>query len=213
MKTVKPAAYRTPLKSATSIKNYLLDYKNRPYQANSWQGDGQYLFCWNVKCGNVNLDFDNLLKIWLESCCGDHDLANNPEWIEKAQKLYEEHQKNLFDWGLEGARNSILDTDTFFMTWEGKKLNVQYGFCGRSQGWFVIEKFNNCRLRTPYDLDYWCDEHLRDLYALIRILEHDITREKACEEVEYRAAFDFFVNICADIELTPSPEANKSVNI
>ena len=40
---------------------------------------------------------------------------------------------------------------------------------------------------------------LRKLYALVVMLKHDLTREKASSEVEHHAAFRFIEGACANI--------------
>lgn len=203
----KPAYYRTPLRNPEKIRKYLLDYDNRPYESHD-----DALFAWNVKCYSVNMDFDHLLEVWIKDN-GDEELAQNPEWLEKAKELYEEHEEHLFDWGIEGARNLVTDSDCYDHLWDGTPVNVEYGFAGRQGGWLVIEKFDGHRLRNEEDLENLSDDSLRELYALVRMLEHDITRKIAEGEVEHHAAFDFFENICNDIKLTPKPEQDLGAGI
>jgi hypothetical protein len=46
------------------------------------------------------------------------------------------------------------------------------------------------------EMDY---KELRQLYALVVMLKHDLRREAIKKEVEYRAAWALFVNICSDL--------------
>lgn len=164
-----------------------------------WQGDGNYLFCFNVKVYHVDFSFDNLLKRYREA----GELGQVSErWLAEARKLLPENESNFWEWAIEDARRGVTDDDAWKTTWAGKDVRAEWGFYGRSGGWLCLESFNGYCM-SPHmvelsELDY---QMLVDLAEMIQWASHWTQRDRVRRSVEECAAFAFFNNICeAEIE-------------
>ena len=109
-------------------------------------------------------------------------------------------------------RGGVSDSDCFNHLFDGTPVEVEYAFVGRRGGWIALTKFEGIKLIDPDNLRYlfegdqedddmptFTDEALQRLYTLVRMLEYDLTQEKAQAEVQHQAGFNFFTNICGDI--------------
>jgi hypothetical protein len=204
-----PVEYATPLKKRADIANYLLNRRGRYYREH-----GHLLFVFNVKVYSPDLSFDHLLDLHDKSGYGEGKVTD-PYWVEEARQRHAEMDlDDLYQWAIEDAGRLITDSDSFTHLYDGTPVDVGFAFVGRSGGWIALTKFEGIKLIDP---DYLRDlfegnaedgaptmsyQSLRRLYALVRILEHDLTQDKAESEVEFQAAFCFFCNVCGDIPTT-----------
>ena len=195
-----PEAYKTPLKKRQDIQDFIIQntiqrsYNHEPHP-----------LCINVKCYNVNPEFEHLLE--LIKNYEDEPYLHHEDWLKQAKIKYDEVEDQLFDWGLEDARRNFEDSDTCLPN--GEKIEVNYEFVGRSGGWLSITRFENYSFQDTYgedgleqtlkEMDF---KTLKKLYQLITMLKHDLKHPE--QEVEFQAAFQFVYNACADI---PKPDA------
>ena len=200
-------AYSTPLTNRADIAAYLLNRRGRYYR-----GYGHLLFLFNVKVYEPDLSFDNLLDLYRQSGYGEFKVTD-PGWVEETRQRHEKtDHDDLYQVAVEDARRLVTDSDCFTHLYDGTPVEVEYAFVGRSGGWLALTKFEGVRLidleslRDLFDDDQeegenptLSDETLQRLYALVRMLEHDLTPENAQAEVKNQAAFSFFENICCDI--------------
>ena len=145
------------------------------------------------------------------------DGDDNSEWLEKAHAKYEEVRDKLFDWGVEDASRMVTDSDCYTHLYDGTRVEVEYAWMGRSGGYIGIGKFEGFDFSEDEGRDFWHEVFrgnphrvgtaewldwdrtfptmdypaLRKLYALVVMLIHDLTPEKASSEVEHHAAFRF----------------------
>ena len=201
-----PEFYTTPLTARADIANYLMNRKGRYYRDH-----GHLLFVFNVKVYDPDLDFDHMLDLNVESGYGAG--GTDPGWIEETRQRHAEtDQDDLYQMGVDDAGRQVTESDCFNHLYDGTPVDVEYAFVGRSSGWIALTKFEGIKLIDPDllkdlfegvqedgETPTLTDVALQRLYALIRMLEHDLTQEKAKAEVEYQAAFNFFENLCADI--------------
>lgn len=201
-----PAAYKTPLKRRADIAAYLLNRQGRYYRDH-----GHLLFCFCVKVHDPDLDFDHLLDLYRKSGYGG-DTLNDPAWIEEAgQRHAETDQDDLFQWAIQDAGRLVTESDCFNHLYDGTPVEVEFAFVGRSGGWIALTEFEGIKMTDPEVLRQVLEgkdeeseptmsyQSLRHLYALVRMLEHDLTQDKAQAETEHQAAFNYFSNLCADI--------------
>ena len=119
----------------------------------------------------------------------------------------------------------MTDSDCYNHLYDGTKVDVEYAWMGRSGGYLGIRRFYGFDFSKDESRDYWNEvfrgnphrsgtsdwiewdrtyptmdySTLRKLYALVVMLSHDFTPEKASSEVEHHAAFSFIENVCSDI--------------
>jgi hypothetical protein len=223
-KTTTPGYYRTPLRSRSDIADYLA--KVGGYYS-TYGRQGHSYFSFNVKCSSANLDFEHLIEVYRDAgYYGDGETwLDNPEWLVQAQAKYEEAERHLFDRGVEDASRMVTDSDCYTHLYDGTKVEVEYAWMGRSSGYIGIGEFEGFDLSKDEGRDFWhevfrgnphrgCTAEwldwertfpamsyptLRKLYALVVMLSHDLTPEKASAEVEHHVAFQFIENLCSDI--------------
>jgi hypothetical protein len=202
MKT-KPSYLNLPCgKSRAAILAWLRSFKPRYYDGDSWQ------FCFNVKCGGVDLSLQNLARLHRESGYGE---KLTPQYVEACREKYEEEENNLFEWGQEDAcrtftgRDGKPDDDAYNMTWKGTPVETEFAFYGRSGGWLTFTYFNGHKLtRNFMDQEGGIEEmpwqELKDLAEMVRFIEYTTEGRKPEEAIERAAAFTFFENICSEME-------------
>ena len=126
---------------------------------------------------------------------------------------------------MEDACRLVTDSDCYTHLHDGTEVNVEYTWMGRSGGYIGIGKFEGFDFSKDEDRDFWHEVFrgnphrsgtvdrlewdrtyptmdyatLRKLYALVVMLAHDFTPEKASAEVEHHAAFRFVEGACSDI--------------
>lgn len=200
----KPAKYKYPLRSRAAILEWLKARK--PYF-------GHYEFYplnWNVKAYGVNLDFDHLVKRFQE--WASPDIAPGGKYHEAylayARKKHAQlRDDELWQWGTEEAWRSVENDDGRRMLWndEGPQVDIEFGLEGRSGGHLVVRKYDGFtfgRGRERYEWEQYLDELTwKDLWYLYRMVvtwDADFTQEAARDEIEYQAAFQFFVNHVGD---------------
>jgi hypothetical protein len=212
-KIKKPEEYKIPLRARSDIVEWIIDNTDqRTYHYTP------YYLCFDVKCYNFDNSYETMWKRWKESGYSQEG-EESPEWQQEARERYDNYEHLLFDWGLESARESFLDSCCFRMLWNDKsRRDIELEFVGRSGGWAAVTFFEGWpfdhRLSGRYlsetDLRIQLEEEmpyqdLRDLYAYVRMLKHDLREEAVTTEVEHCAAFSFFGNICDDIEIPEPP--------
>lgn len=233
----KPKSMRLPRQycSREGVAKLLLDDRTpRYYGGNNW------LLCWDVKCHFVDLSYENLVERHLAAGHRDRDEFMHTDYQNALQKAFWEQlperydglgNEGLWEWAIEGARDTFVDGDAFKTTWNGETLyEIEYGFYGRSGGWLVMESFNGVTLHTDsfvcmHDArDRWVelavDEHIRvpakeggmtwkavrDLAEIVHTLNGYLTPQTVAEEVETAAAWVVFEQVLADV---PSPIGDK----
>jgi hypothetical protein len=223
----KPEYYRCPLRRRRDIIEFLLSRRSWSHRGGReywWRGesgkggDGNWLFCFNVKAHQVDLTFENLVKRWREMGYGGR--AADPHWVKEAREKFQELEPDdLLDLGVEGARRGFVssrrdvpegkpDDDGFSMLWNGTPVETRFAFMGRGGGWLVLTEFNG-RLLDWESVNYfgpgsdpalcfeeWTYRDLRRLYQFLVMLAHDVSGTAPERAIEEHAAFDFFENIC-----------------
>ena len=223
-KTTTPDYYRTPLRSRSDIADFLASVGGY-YSTHGHHGRSYFAF--NVKCHGVDLDFGHLVQTYRSAgYYGDGETwLDNPEWLEQARSKYEAAERHLFDWGVEDASRMVTDSDCYTHLYDGTRVEVDYTWMGRSGGHLGIRRFYGFDFSEDEGRDFWHEVFLgnphrvgtaewldwdrtfptmgyptlRRLYALVVMLKHDLTPEKASSEVEHHAAFRFVEGACADI--------------
>lgn len=205
LKYKKPEAYRMVSRSRKDIVDSITNITTqRTYHYDP------YWLCFNVKCYDYDLSLENLLKLFKDQE-GDHPGMHNADWLRNIKKRYDEVQEHLWDWGVEDSRRSFCDGDTqgddmFNHLWDGTRLDLEYGFVGRSGGWLAIIEFEGYRFDRKMDSDLETVlmempfPTLQKLYQLVLMLKHDLRRSAVKSSIENNAAFNFFANACADIK-------------
>jgi len=182
-----PEAYSTPLTKRADIASYLINRRGRYYR-----DYGHLLFVCNVKVYSPDLDFDTLLDLYGKSGYGEGKVTD-ASWVEEARQRHAEtDQDDLYQWAIEDAGRLAMDSDCYTHLYDGTPVDVEYAFVGRSGGWIALTKFEGVKLIDPEylrdlfegdeedgDRPTLSDEALQRLYALVRMLEHDLTPEKS----------------------------------
>lgn len=185
-----PDYYKAPLRKRQEIVDWLfLEHKGRTYDYR------YYPLVWDVKLYGLNLDLDHLIAICKEN--GEwHEIYD--EYMDIIKSLY--NPDALYELAVEAAVDGVNRDDTFKELWDGTPLNVEYTQIGRSGGHLAIERWECQRIdfcSTEAAYDFFSDmpyDELRTLYRLVVMLDHDWTREAACQEVEYMAVNLLFAN-------------------
>ncbi len=193
----KPDYYKCRLRSRKDIIEFILEATHQ-----RWYDYRHYPLCFDVKLHALNLDFAHLLQIWMQTEPGGN---LSKAFVCAAYQFHQKHEGHLEEWAVDDARRSFVseggrrdgapETDTFQMTWDGKKFDVRYSFEGRSGGWLSINRFQHVKLSTCdneieeilFGMDF---KDLRMLYQLVVMLVHDLKNPE--KEVEYQAAYAVF---------------------
>lgn len=190
-----PDYYKASLTSRKSIIDFLVKQKKR----------NDFPLAWDVKAHYVNLEFDNLFNIYEQQGI-KKKWFNCEEKKKDAKKKYEENEHLLLSCAIEDARSSLSDYPTYKTLWNGKELDIVYEFAGRSGGWIVIAKFEGedfSEINGEYFEGYLSElpyKSLRNLYKLVVQNNHDFRKEAVNNEIEFHGAFNFFENICYELE-------------
>jgi hypothetical protein len=223
-KLMTPDYYRTPLRSRQDIADYLASVGG---YYSTFGRQGRSYFSFNVKCHAARLDFDHLIETFRNAgYYGDGETwLDNPEWLVQARAKHEEVDRLLFDWGAEDAAHLFTDSACYNYLFEGTTVEVEYAWMGRSGGHLGIRRFYGFDFSNDEDRDFWQEvfrgnphrsgasdwldwdrtyptmsyQTLRKLYALVVMLRHDLTPEKASSEVKHHAAFQFVEGVCGEI--------------
>lgn len=218
-KLVNPFKY--PLRSRKDMVEYIV-YKSRAGNL-CYQNRTYYPLAWNVKVNNVNLDFDNLYKIYR----GIHGELNPTQLLAVKQAFEEEYgvdkyattskqesaRSNLYDIAVDSARDSLSDDCTYRTTWDGTKYDIEWCFTGRSGGYASVSEYEGHDLSDMGNdarFEDWLNEledeyedkspYVRD-YAFIRkmykfVVEMDalLDSKSADAAVEDAASYFIFFN-------------------
>lgn len=223
-KTTTPGYYRMPLRSRNDIADLLASVGGY-YSTHGHHGRSYFAF--DVKCHGVRLDFGHLIEIYRNAgYYGDGEpWLDNPEWLVQAQARYERAERYLFDRGVEDASRMVTDSGCYNHLYNGTEVEVEYAWLGRAGGYLGIRRFYGFDFSKDEDRDYWHEifrgnPHqggtaewldwdrtfptmacpiLRKLYALVVMLDHDLTPQKASAEVEHHSAFHFIEGACCAI--------------
>lgn len=171
--------------SRKSMIDYITDTDSRSYHYKN------YPLVWNVKA-YPDLDLD-AFREWQKENTELSDLADAEKrgFVERAHK---ENEEFLFQWGLEGARDSTLDSDVYRMTrFSEEMFNCEFTFVGRSGGYFALTSFDGVKLAgvSTDELEEILEEF--DNLTLFRWtmynveLTHCMTRKAATDEVQRQA--------------------------
>lgn len=211
-----PSQYRAPLRSRKAMIEHLLA---GPGHVNGYD---QYLFAFNVKVYDINLDFDHLLKLVVDDGQMSEEFdywITNPDFLAKIRKEFDRHENNLFDWGQEGAWETVESDEAYTSLWSGENVDVKYDRFGRSCGYIVITQLEGKKFsgrEGPDDYREWLAElgshQLRKIYRFIVQCRADFTPAAAKAEIEIRAAVAFFEGVVGRM-LPPLPEANVGAGI
>lgn len=170
--------------SRKTMIDYLTEFCGRSYDYT------YYPYVWNVKA-YADLDLD-AFREWLKTS-EDHSFdvedAEKRGFIEKA---YKEYANDLFDWGIENARENVLEDDGYHFTrfsdemhkWEG-------GFVGRSGGYFTFLEVRGVSLpgRSRSDVEENLTDTFEEMDRLelfkwcMLFVEMDICMTNKCAEV------------------------------
>lgn len=220
-----PDYYKTPLRSRKDIAAFIFDATHQRIYDHQC-----HPFCFNVKCHDVDFSFDHLLEV-LREMEDDPKYTHNDGWLAITRERFPSTENSLWEWGQEHACSQFVgrggsnqpDSDCYTHLWDGTSLDIRYSFEGRSGGWLSINKFQGLDFNGHATTDeYWRGvietakwdgeeepimdyKTVRQLYQLVTMLEHDL--RKPHRAVEEGAAWDFFVNVCADI---PQPDAKQN---
>lgn len=180
----------------------------------------------NVAADYADFEFDHLwekFKDNLEFVPAFKTPEDMALYYRVALREYEDNKEYLFDWGIEEARRSVKDDDTYSMLWDGTMLKVQWEFHGSCGKHLCLveyegEDFSSISseelgeallrqthpdgietsafdtLRRGFEWDWNYDSVVR-LYKFVRQCAQDFTPRKASEEVEYQGAWQFFNNV------------------
>jgi hypothetical protein len=173
------------------------------------RGDGCFPLNYNVKAYGVDLSFNHLWDRYAKEHLPSDVLEEGGLTLERYKDVaLNEYncldENTLWGWGQEEAYRSLEDCDTYRLLWDGTHPEaVEFRLLGRCGGHLCIQSVNGYSLNVGADALYnmlidpeQIDmKRLRILYKLARQWEKDFTGEKASAEIEYQAAFQFFVNV------------------
>lgn len=220
-KTVCPYTY--PHKSRMAKVNYICGIGGYSCR------DGTFPIEFNVATYHVDFSFDHIWKTYakelIPSEC-DTDPMLMHRYVLLAKRLHPKHEASLWEWGQEDAVRDLdeRESDTYFMLWDGTKVDVKLALYGRGGKHLVLTEwdgrdFSRLRdddlreemlmqvnpsgtivngqgcLRPRYEWVNWTTEQIDLLYRYIRQCERDFTPSNASKEVEYQGAFNFLSNI------------------
>ncbi len=167
----------------------------------------------------ADLDFNKLWPLMLEECPLEFPEGTSKRSLLEhcALKTYAECHDHLWEWAVEDAQRTVLETDAYSMLWDGTTLDVKLGFHGRGGKHLCIEEFEGIRLgglnpetlgellmtqngpgaESVFDAPRlkkgfeWQIPTARVnlLYRYVRQCEIDFTSGKAGAEVEHNAAY------------------------
>ena len=167
--------------------DYITDTDSRSYHYTN------YPLVWNVKAyPDLDLDLD-AFREWQKENSELSDLADAEKrgFVERAHK---ENEYELFQWGLDAARNTLDDSDALTATrFSAEVFSVDATFVGRSGGYFALTNFDGVKLDgvSTDELKEILEEF--DNLTLFRWtmynveLTHCMTRKAATDEVQYQA--------------------------
>lgn len=196
MKTHKtPAYYRAPLTKRADIVSWLVD---RATHENGRPGYGPFTF--NVKCYDADLSFGNLVAV-----IGSEIPSDSIRYLAECRaKLQGMNNDDLWNEAAQDACENVTAGEISRMLWNGSAPIAKWEFAGRSGGWLTLTSFDGIKL-APHDGEYILTDPetpyrwLHRLYRFLVQCTHDFRREAVKREVEYKAAFNFFLNHCMDI--------------
>lgn len=113
--------------------------------------DGRYPLAWNVKVYHVDLELDNLLRIFNEhdgpSCMWEHDFFDTScdQFMAFLRDMHDEcGQERLCESAMSDARHDVLETDAYRMLDDCEEsFKVDFDFVGRSGGHVVVSRFKS----------------------------------------------------------------------
>lgn len=199
--------YSFPARSRKAMIEEIVDNTNS-HISGPYARDGRYPVVFNVKVYTSDFRF---VKLFQPTVPGqpayDYALELATEELKRQYADFAERQygeldlANLFNWSLEDTQRSVTEDDGFRMVWDEDGPVAELTFCGRSSGYIAIESFdglqvsglNEDELRDALqEVDF---TFLRRFYKYVRQCMVDFTQDKAVQEVEYQAAFNFVCNI------------------
>ncbi len=209
---------------------YSYPHKSREAKAKYLSGiggyysrDGRFPIEFTVGTYYAKLDFDTL---WAHILKEYHSEGPDPEenrlFKEACAKVYGEVDAYLWDWALEDIRRDIDpgEGDTYFMLWDGTKIDAALELHGRCGKHLVIAGFNGIKLESLTEDDLYTmlteqqnaygdpiegQKKLRKgyewsvsssdldlLYRYVRQCEVDFTSQNASNQLECMAAWHVY---------------------
>jgi hypothetical protein len=160
---------------------------------------GHFAIEYLVPCYRADLDFNTL---WTRHEQEQFAPAEIGLYKSFAMRYFDNYtdQNKLWEWGIEGAQESVRNDDANRMIWnEELPYRVKFQFHGRGGKHLCPVEFGHydLRVRPEYLAEQmleWPMKDVRALYKLCRQWDVDFTPEKASSEVEYQAAWTLFHN-------------------
>lgn len=179
--------------------------------------EGRWPISFEVGCYLADTSFERLWERLKESGEIPQAEEDRARYYLAASRVYKEHEERWFDWGMEEAREGFLDSDTYYMLWDGSKpMDLTWEFHGRGGKHLVLTEFEGLSLEN-HSSETLAEELMsqtngrqtvddepklikgyewdisfgliRKLYKFMRQCEAELTSEKASAETEYSAAF------------------------
>ena len=200
-KNKTPIGYVAPLRSRAAITAWLLN----AVEANSRPGYG--MFTYDVKLHRLKTDFAHLAKLAKEN----GELASeSPRYLAECEAIYNDNENSVWDTATEDAQNDVLEDVGYRMLWDGDAEAIaDWGFEGRSNGWLALKRFEGVELGAFDAAELFAGSSfsfLRNLYRFLVQCNHDFRRPES--EVEYKAAFSLFCNLCHNVKTDEEIEAS-----
>ena len=197
-----------PKRSRQDIIDWLLSedgWKERggpDYDNHTWP------FCFNVKLHGLDLSFEHLSQLYIDSGCIPKAKATDSDWLEQCREIWDrcsritrQHARPFEDQLYEHGVNAVHAP---FTCWAKEAWpNCEFAFLGRSGGWLVLTRYESVPLNDlHYDKDYWLKDQADYLWLrrLARTLQRlkDAVRSPNCQ-VELAAAGIFFDIYCSQV--------------
>lgn len=185
------------------------------------------MLLWDVKCYDYDFSYENLLSVIREAGAYSKEMVDHPHFRKVTEAFWcdndwgdDDQAYTLWQWAIESCRSSLTDCDCYRTLWAGDEFDVEYEFMGRSGGWLTMTKFEGLTLDAKHMEDHLAElkagegssedkDRLRNLYQLVVQNDHDFRPEAVTNELEYQAAWAFFVNACSDLDLVDPVTRNR----
>ena len=196
----------------------------RRYDGHEW------LCCFNVKAHDVDLSFENLLKVAKERIGVDDLFDDDPVWMSNAKAEFQKVEHLLWDFGVDTAQDVFVGgpcddsepwyaqrrpgDDEFVFDRRGNPLNTRFIFAGRSGGWLVLTQLYDRTLEnrhhTYQPFAGWNVAELRRLLSFAKTLYKLTSRPGRA--VEDGAAYWLFADVCSGVETTEDLHARWALD-
>lgn len=173
----------------------------------------RYAIEFSVKAHYADTDVDNLWHVARDDC--DFGIADMPpakqvmaEHLFREQ--YAENADNVWQWGVEEAREGWEGSDCPYENWTGVRVEWSWSFLGRQGGHLVMTACEGIDLqRSDDDLRdlllekedgryVMADDEIAKLFIICVQNSVELTPREVSKEVEYRAAWRLWTSFCED---------------